>query len=267
MVSGEVAAVPLDATLGVPGLPQSATGQTTILTGENAAALAGRHVNAHPTPELVAVLERSSIYRRVLAAGKSVTFINAYRDEAFDMMKDGTYPASVSTMAALRAGVKLRTIKDLLEGQAVYHDVTSGILREHGYDVPEVSPEEAGIRAARIALAHDFSMFEFFLTDITGHRGEMQRARRVLERLDAFLGAALGVAAARHPRDLCVIITSDHGNIEDLSTPSHTCNPVPGMFFGAPPGGGLFRIFGLRSICDIAGAVMRLLGVREGAGV
>ncbi|MBI3975273.1 MAG: metalloenzyme, partial [Armatimonadetes bacterium] len=40
--------IPTDATLGVPGLPQSATGQTALLTGLNAPALIGRHVTAYP---------------------------------------------------------------------------------------------------------------------------------------------------------------------------------------------------------------------------
>ena len=42
----------LDACLGVPGLPQSATGQTALFTGLNAPALVGDHVSAHPTAPL-----------------------------------------------------------------------------------------------------------------------------------------------------------------------------------------------------------------------
>src|SRR5262245_56098703 len=41
-----------DARLGVDGLPQSATGQTTILTGVNAARLIGRHLHGYPSPRL-----------------------------------------------------------------------------------------------------------------------------------------------------------------------------------------------------------------------
>src|ERR1041384_4042800 len=39
-----------DARLGIDGLPQSATGQTTMLTGVNAAALIGRHLHGYPSP-------------------------------------------------------------------------------------------------------------------------------------------------------------------------------------------------------------------------
>ncbi len=40
--------VPLDATLGVPGLPQSGTGQTALFAGENGAVILGHHVPAFP---------------------------------------------------------------------------------------------------------------------------------------------------------------------------------------------------------------------------
>ena len=48
--------VPLDACLGVPGIPQSATGQTAIFTGVNAAARLGRHSEGFPGPELRAII-------------------------------------------------------------------------------------------------------------------------------------------------------------------------------------------------------------------
>jgi len=40
--------VPTDASLGVPGRPQSASGQTTILTGVNAPAAVGYHKQGFP---------------------------------------------------------------------------------------------------------------------------------------------------------------------------------------------------------------------------
>ncbi|NJN93408.1 MAG: phosphoglyceromutase, partial [Anaerolineales bacterium] len=47
-VTGQAALLGLDACLGVPGLPQSATGQTTILTGYNAPAVLGEHYGPYP---------------------------------------------------------------------------------------------------------------------------------------------------------------------------------------------------------------------------
>src|SRR5215475_12564938 len=67
-----------DARLEVDGLPQSATGQTAILTGINASKLIGRHLHGYPSPRLKQALAEHSIYKKLIARGRSVTFANAY---------------------------------------------------------------------------------------------------------------------------------------------------------------------------------------------
>jgi bisphosphoglycerate-independent phosphoglycerate mutase (AlkP superfamily) len=54
-----------------------------------------------------------------------------------------------------------------------------------------------------------------------------------------------------------VLITSDHGNLEDLSTRRHTANPVPGLVVGAP---GLRQNFcdGLNDLTGIAERILAL---------
>ena len=42
----------IDANLGVEGLPQSATGQAALFTGENVAQIMGRHVTGLPGPRV-----------------------------------------------------------------------------------------------------------------------------------------------------------------------------------------------------------------------
>lgn len=254
-----VAGIPVDATMGYPGLPQSATGQTAILTGQNAAAVAGGHVNGHPTRELVALLEKSNIYSAVLSAGRTATSINAYRDESFAAMREGTYRKSVSTAAALSAGLRLRTVEDVAGHRAVYHDISSAILKDRGYPLEEIEPAAAGRVAASIARRYEFSFFEFFLTDLAGHRQDMDNARRVLERLDAFVGGILEHLRPGLGTEICLVITSDHGNIEDLSTPTHTRNPVPAIFAGIPAGDRLDMVLSLSSITGIAGAILSLV--------
>ncbi|HWU38007.1 MAG TPA: hypothetical protein VN203_10210, partial [Candidatus Acidoferrum sp.] len=53
-----------------------------------------------------------------------------------------------------------------------------------------------------------------------------------------------------------VVLTSDHGNLEDLSTRRHTQNPVPALFWGA---GAKKASDGVRTISDIAPAILRHL--------
>jgi len=71
-------ALPLDALLGIPGIPQSATGQTTLLTGKNAAALLGYHLPAFPNEALRRLIYQESILKKVTDHGKTAAFINAY---------------------------------------------------------------------------------------------------------------------------------------------------------------------------------------------
>ena len=75
---GELALGAIDATLGIPGLPQSATGQTALFTGENGAAALGRHVTGFVGPRLRNVIERRGIFRQLARAGVQGTFANAY---------------------------------------------------------------------------------------------------------------------------------------------------------------------------------------------
>ena len=52
--------VPTDPTLGVPGRPQSASGQTTILTGVNAPAQIGYHKQGFPNQALRDIIQTHS---------------------------------------------------------------------------------------------------------------------------------------------------------------------------------------------------------------
>lgn len=74
---------PLDACLGVEGLPQSATGQTALFTGVNAPAHMGRHVTALPGPQLRGLLRQHSVFKGVAEAGRRVTFANPFTAEYF----------------------------------------------------------------------------------------------------------------------------------------------------------------------------------------
>jgi bisphosphoglycerate-independent phosphoglycerate mutase (AlkP superfamily) len=56
---------------------------------------------------------------------------------------------------------------------------------------------------------------------------------------------------------LTVVLTSDHGNIEDLSSRSHTLNPVATLAFGAAREHIASRV---RSLTDITPAIVEALG-------
>ena len=222
--------IPLAADLGVPGKPQSATGQTTLFTGANAAELLGGHLWAFPNETLRNVIDEHSLFRAVAARGFEATFANAYRPDFFATPYESMLGrVSVTTHAVRAAGLRYRTLDDLARGEAVYHDIRREHARAHGFNVPTVTPAEAGRHLAALVRAHHLTVWEYFLTDVAGHRGEWAGAERTLCDLEGLLLACL---ADLDLAQVTVLLTSDHGNIEDLSTRGHTSNPVQTLLWG-----------------------------------
>jgi len=221
-----------DASLDLPGLPQSATGQTALFTGVNAARVLGRHLYGFPTRTLQRVLRESSVLKRMVEQGRSVLFVNAFRPIFFELGEAVWQKPllSATTWANHAAGLGFRSFEDLRAGRAVYQDITHDSLPARGIDVPLISPEEAGANLAALARDHDFTLFEFFQTDKAGHARDEAKAVHELVKLERFLAA---VSAGMDADGATLLVTSDHGNIEDLGTKSHTHNPVPTLILGA----------------------------------
>ena len=75
-----------------------------------------------------------------------------------------------------------------------------------------------------LSRRYDFAFFSHWMTDVIGHRGGIEDGVKALERFDAVMAGAL---AAWDDREGLLIVTSDHGNMEDLSHGKHTENDVP----------------------------------------
>ena len=233
MTTPGASVVPLNATLGVPGLPQSGTGQTALLTGFNAPRFVGKHFGPYPYSTLRPVIAERSIFRRLLSLGKRPFYANAFPRQFFEYIGSGTKKSRVSvcTLAWLSSGLELNDAAALSQGRAVSSDITNKRWPSLGYpEMPVLAPRETGRRLAGIAREYDFVLFEYYLTDKAGHAQSMQRAAEVLGELDALLEGVLGAFA--HD-SMLLIVTSDHGNLEDLSTKSHTRNPVPLLAVGS----------------------------------
>jgi 2,3-bisphosphoglycerate-independent phosphoglycerate mutase len=249
---GRVILRALDACLGVPGLPQSATGQTALFTGVNAPALVGDHITAYPTGLLREIIAEHSVLKRVAEAGGRVLFANAHSERFWQMIDEGKRRLGASTLTALAAGAPIPTLTDLVEGRAVLWDITHEIASSYlGYELPQVSPEEAGARLASLSAEYDLVLYETFLPDLAGHR--RIGAERVLQMLDAFLGAVM----VHLPADTTLVICSDHGNLEDASTKTHTTNPVPLLAVGPQAG----RFCQAEAITDVTPAILACLKV------
>ena len=220
--------VPTDPCLGVAGRPQSASGQTTILTGINAPGLLGYHKQGFPNSAMLEIIREHSIFLQLTRAGiEPITFANTYTQRFFD---ERPRWVSATTAAVEAAGLNFRTVSDLKAGRAVYQDFTNTLLIERGEAVNPRSADEAAAILARIAGENRFTLYEYFITDKVGHAQDMQAARDVLRNLASLIR---GVLKRIDLSTTSVILTSDHGNIEDLSSRNHTLNAVPTLVWGA----------------------------------
>lgn len=249
---GQAAFGLLDANLDTPGLPQSGTGQAALFGGFNAARIEGRHVPAFPTVAIRARLARENLFFDARARGGEPAFLNAFRSAFFEGPRPRHARLSCTTVAYAATGQPFRTWEDVRAGRAVAFDIT-GETFAGGADGPAPrSPEEAGEIAGRSAIACGFAMFEYFLTDRAGHLGDSAFAAEVLGRLDRFAAAAWH---ALEPRGGTLFLTSDHGNLEDLGSRSHTRHPVPAVALGP---GSAEALRGCRTITDVRAALARL---------
>ena len=223
----------LDATLGHPGLPQSATGQGVLFTGEDLIQVAGGHWSGRPTPRIARKIVEYSFLRRAREAGLRGGFLNAFdearaahvaRVVAGEERPSKRWAPSASSWAAMAGGGSLRTFRDVELGRAATFDLTGELLRSHGVAAPRRTLKEAARSVAAGAAELDVALFELFLTDEAGHSQNLDFARNEILRTDQFL---LALFDAIDPREQLVVVTSDHGNLEDLSTRSHTRAEVP----------------------------------------
>ncbi|MEM9998292.1 MAG: alkaline phosphatase family protein [Bacteroidota bacterium] len=248
----------IDANLGVDGLPQSGTGQATLFSGVNCAALAGRHYGPYPHSTSKPVLREHNLFatlHRALATDQPAdavcAFANAYPTRFFEVMRKRKR-WTVTSLCCYASGVQLRRADELERHEALFADLTG--VGWPGQSLPTRSEAEAAHDLVGLASAHRVTLFEFWLTDKVGHAQDPDRARTLLTSLDRFLGALLDAL----PDDVLLVVSSDHGNIEDLGTKSHTRHPVPLIAIG--PHAGM-----LAGVEDLAGVLPALVRTFEAA--
>ena len=242
-------AKPIDACLGVEGLPQSATGQATMFTGVNCASAVGRHCEGFPGTELRKIIEDNNLFLELRRRNKRVRFADAYLVDSADELVARRFK-SVTTVMALTAPESISVTEDLMEDRALMQDLTRETIQDRYPDIPVIAPQRAAEHLFRIALLNDFTLYEFFQTDVSGHSMDYARACAVLRVYDRFLSALVRCTEAA---GITLVMTADHGNIEAMDARGHTRNPVPFIVFG--PGEGWIRDR-VNSLADVTPAIL-----------
>lgn len=231
-IAGGGWARPIDAILGVPGVPQSATGQTTLLSGVSGQGALGKHLTGFPNDKLREILLEHSILKTLTERGQRAAFLNAFRPRFWELSRERQLTLSATTVANLAADLPFFGLDDIRAGRSIYQEMTNTELKGRGFDLEPLAPAEAGRIAGRTARQYDFLLYEYFQTDKAGHSGDMSRSEAELGLVDEFLQAVLEELKAELAEETLIVLTSDHGNLEDGTTRRHTTNPIPLMAWG-----------------------------------
>ncbi len=181
-------------------------------------------------------------------AGLRPFFCNGYPAGYFAGINRGKRLLSAIPFSATVSGLALPTAADIYAKRALAADFTNEGWRDHlGYtDIPVFTPEAAGQQLWTIAQPYHFVFFEHWQTDVLGHGRELSAAIQNFQRFDGFLA---GLLAAADLDETLIIMSSDHGNVEDCAHGKHTENAVPTLLFGAQRQSMAGRI---RSLIDFA---------------
>lgn len=214
---------PVDACMGVDGLPQSGTGQTSIFCGINAPKLLGEHFGPSPHSTQLHYLAEHGILKEFSKLGLKVTFVNAYPKQFFDYINSGRKRLSATSLMCMLSGVKLKSAADLRRGRALSAEIdNSRWVSRLRYKLPIIKPLTAAKRLLKLAADNHFTLFEYYLTDHIGHGRIAEERVYLLNVFDKFLFHLLHLVDEK----TTLIICSDHGNIEDISIKMHTRNPA-----------------------------------------
>lgn len=246
----------IDATLDVPGLPQSGTGQATLFTGHNCAKIAGKHFGPFPHSKTKPVIAQSNIFTQVnqinVPHPEPSAFANAYPPQFFKMA-EAKNRWTVTTLSCIESGIKIRTPHELKLNKALTAEITRHAWRTRlAIQVESISEQTAASHLAEISASHPFTLYEYYLTDKAGHSQSFAKAEHVLRSLDALFE---GLFEALDFSNTLLLITSDHGNLEDLSMKTHTLNRVPLVAYGK----GASYFSGVTSLMGVTPAIVAAL--------
>ena len=121
-----------------------------------------------------------------------------------------------------------------------------------GYDnAPVMDPYQSGQKLSALAKEYDFALFEYWASDYAGHKQQMDEAIYLMETFDSVLGGLVDSWD-----NGLILMTSDHGNMEDMSTRRHTDANVPALVIGERAAREEFTR-GVQDLTDIAPAIRK----------
>lgn len=110
---------------------------------------------------------------------------------------------------------------------------------------------------------YDFYLVNFANPDMVGHTGSFEAAKKAVEAVDRCLGELIPLL---EEKGIAFIVTSDHGNAEEMILPSsgeastqHSLNPVPFILGGM----GEVTLKKEGRLSDLAPTLLKILGIEK----
>jgi len=238
----------IDPLLGVKGLPQSATGQTTLYTGEAIPRILNAHQGSYPNKLMRKIIKKFNLFSGLKKRGIKVCFLNAYPVftkyfslEHINILEDGQFyfskefpdmfkrRISVTSCMMISSGLIPFDEKDIKNENSIFQDYSNQMLIDRGLKIPVFTPEKAAEIIYKKSREYDFTLYEYFQTDFYAHRKSFGECIELIKNLNRLVKSLFSLLNQKKDT---LLLTSDHGNLEDHSTRAHTLNPVPLTIWG-----------------------------------
>ncbi|MCI0682812.1 MAG: hypothetical protein L0Y71_11985 [Gemmataceae bacterium] len=185
--------------------------------------------------DLLPRVDRQAVETGLRYRGRAVQFKGTDKNGFAELFTLAEINQNIFVHAAREAGVRLNTWQDVRDGRALTSTMTHELEAEFHVEFfdEEPLPVHTPGAAARILTAqaqrHDFTFYKYQIPDLVSHTGNLELARRVFSIIEDFVEAVL---QGTDP-DTIVIVTSDHGHLEQLATShAHPKTRVPTWCFG-----------------------------------
>jgi hypothetical protein len=186
--------------------------------------------------DLVPARDREAIEAVLQLDGQPMRLRGPNKHGLAELFTLGEINQNIFVHAARESGVPLLTWEDVRRGRALTGTLTHELEARFNWDAlglaapPRRDPREAAGVLLGLAARHDFTFYKYQLADLVSHTGRVDLAREVFDVIETFIEAVLrGIDR----RETVVIVTSDHGHLEQVAySHGHPKSRVPTWYFG-----------------------------------
>ncbi len=179
---------------------------------------------------------RDEVEAKLTLRDRPVRLLGPDKHGVPDLFTAAEINQNIFVYAARKAGARLRTWADVRRGEALTGSMTNELenaFNFSAFDVPPLprhTPQSAAAVLVKLSAEHDFVFYKYQLADLVSHSGRVELARETFAAIEQFAAAVLD---GTDPDETTLVITSDHGHLEQVGfSHGHPKSNVPTWWFG-----------------------------------